>query len=260
MEGARTRTAAVIGVEGRLIEVAADVASGLPATILTGLPDTVLREARDRVRAAIVNSDERWPFSKITIGLYPAMLPRHGSAYDLAIAIAIMSANGDLPAPAETMMFLAELGLDGRLRAVPGVLPAALAATDAEITTIVVATANPAEASLVPGLTVVAADNLAEVAAWLRGGTLRRTGKRLAPVAATVLSLRSRRRTWRTSPGRPRRGGHWRSAPSQAPPVVARRGRGQARRCWPNGCRRSSPRWTSLRHLRSPRSTRWPGR
>ena len=74
---------------------------GLPATILTGLPDTVLREARDRVRAAIINSGERWPSSKITVGLYPAMLPKRGSAYDLAIAIAIMAANGDLPAPPE---------------------------------------------------------------------------------------------------------------------------------------------------------------
>ena len=170
METARTRTATVIGVEGHLIEVEADIALGLPATILTGLPDTVLREARDRVRAAILNSDERWPSTKITVGLRPAMLPKRGSAYDLAIAIAIMAANGELPAPPETAMFLAELGLDGRLRPVPGVLPAALAAARAEITTVVVATANQAEAGQVPGLTVIAADNLTEVARWLRGG------------------------------------------------------------------------------------------
>ena len=170
METARTRTATVIGAEGHLVEVEAGIAPGLPATIVTGLPDTVLREARDRVRAAIINSAERWPASKITVGLYPAMLPKRGSAYDLAIAIAIMAANGDLPAPAEGVMFLAELGLDGRLRPVPGVLPAALTATRAEITTIVVATANEAEAGLAPSLTVIAADSLTEVAAWLRGG------------------------------------------------------------------------------------------
>jgi magnesium chelatase family protein len=170
METARTRTATVIGAEGHLIEVEADIAPGLPATILTGLPDTVLREARDRVRAAIINSGEHWPSARITVGLRPAALPKRGSAYDLAIAVAIMAANGDLPAPPEGVMFLAELGLDGRLRPVPGVLPAALAATDAEITTIVVATANQAEAGLVPGLTVIAADNLSGVAAWLRGG------------------------------------------------------------------------------------------
>jgi magnesium chelatase family protein len=172
MKAARTRTATVIGVEGHVVEVEADVAPGLPATIVTGLPDTVLREARDRVRAAIINSGECWPASKITVGLYPAMLPKRGSAYDLAIAIAIMAANGDLPAPPESIIFLAELGLDGRLRPVPGVLPAALTATRAEITTIVVATANQAEASLAPGLTVIAADSLTEVAGWLRGGPL----------------------------------------------------------------------------------------
>ena len=170
METARTRTATVIGVEGHLLEVEADVAPGLPATILTGLPDTVLREARDRVRAAIINSGEHWPSAKVIVGLRPAALPKRGSAYDLAIAIAIMAANGDLPAPAEAVMFLAELGLDGRLRPVPGVLPAALTAAGSEMTTIVVATANQAEASLVPGLTVIAADNLSGVAAWLRGG------------------------------------------------------------------------------------------
>jgi magnesium chelatase family protein len=169
MDAVRTRTATLIGAEGHLIEVEADIAQGLPATIVSGLPDTVLREARDRVRAAIINSGERWPSSKITVGLYPAMLPKRGSAYDLAIAIAIMAANGDLPAPPETAMFLAELGLDGRLRPVPGVLPAALAVTGSEITTIVVATANYAEAGLAPGLTVIAADNLAEIVAWLRG-------------------------------------------------------------------------------------------
>jgi magnesium chelatase family protein len=170
MDAARTRTAAVIGVEGHLIEVEADITRGLPTTILTGLPDTVLREARDRVRAAIINSGERWPSSKITISLYPAMLPKRGSAYDLAIAIAIMAANGDLPTLPERTMFLAELSLDGRLRPVSGVLPAALAAADGEVTTIVVATANKAEASLMADLTVIAADNLARVTGWLRGG------------------------------------------------------------------------------------------
>ena len=122
------------------------------------------------MRAAIINSGEHWPSAKITVGLRPAVLPKRGSAYDLAIAIAIMAANGDLPAPPEGIMFLAELGLDGRLRPVTGVLPAALAAADAEITTIVVATANQAEAGLVPGLTVIAAGSLAEIATWLRGG------------------------------------------------------------------------------------------
>ena len=170
MEAARTRTATVIGVEGHLVEVEAGIADGLPATIITGLPDTALREARDRVRAAIVNSDERWPDAKITVSLLPAALPKRGSAYDLAIAVAVLAANGDLAAIPEETAFLAELGLDGRLRPVHGVLPAALAAAHAGITTIVVAAANYAEADQVPGMTVVGAESLTEVVAWLRGG------------------------------------------------------------------------------------------
>ena len=170
MGTARTRTAALTGIGARIIDVDADIASGLPATVLAGLPDSALREARDRIRAAIVNSGERWPGSKITVGLYPAALPKRGSGCDLAIAIAIMTANGDLPTPPEGTVFLSELGLDGRLRPVPGVLPAVLAAAEAGIGTIVVAAANQAEAVLVPGMTVITAGSLAEVAAWLRGG------------------------------------------------------------------------------------------
>jgi magnesium chelatase family protein len=170
MGTARTRTAAIAGISAHLVDVEADIASGLPATILAGLPDTALREARDRIRAAMVNSGERWPIAKITVSLAPAALPKRGSAFDLAIAIAILAANGDLPAPPESTMFLSELGLDGRLRPVPGVLPAVLAAAEAGITAVVVAAANRAEAALVPGMTVIAAGSLAEVAAWVRGG------------------------------------------------------------------------------------------
>ena len=114
---ARTYSVALVGVRGHLIEVEADIASGLPATILVGLPDTALREARDRIRAAIVNSGEDWPSSKITVGLSPAALPKRGSGFDLAIAVAILAAAEAVPLDAPAgKMFLAELGLDGRLR------------------------------------------------------------------------------------------------------------------------------------------------
>jgi len=167
---ARTHSVAIVGVAGHLIEVEADIAQGLPMTILIGLPDTALREARDRIRAAIVNSGESWPQQKITVGLSPASLPKRGSGFDLAIAIAIMTANNALPLSAPAgKMFLAELGLDGRLRPVPGVLPAVITA-EPRVDTIVVAAENAAEARLVPGVRVVAAGSLAEVAIWLRGG------------------------------------------------------------------------------------------
>ena len=167
---ARAYSVALVGVRGHLIEVEADIASGLPATIVVGLPDTALREARDRIRAAIVNSGQTWPNSKITVGLSPAALPKRGSGFDLAIAIAILAAAEAVPASALAgKMFLAELGLDGRLRPVPGVLPAVVAA-EAGVGTVVVAAQNVAEAALVPGVQVVGASTLLEVIIWLRGG------------------------------------------------------------------------------------------
>jgi len=167
---ARTFSVALVGVRGHLIEVEADIASGLPATIVVGLPDAALREARDRIRAAIVNSGESWPNAKITVGLSPATLPKRGSGFDLAIAVAILAAAGALPLTTPAgKMFLAELGLDGRLRPVSGVLPAVVAA-EHDVDTVVVAAQNVAEAALVPGLRVVGASSLAEVAIWLRGG------------------------------------------------------------------------------------------
>jgi magnesium chelatase family protein len=167
---ARTYSVALVGVRGHLIEVEADIASGLPATILVGLPDTALREARDRIRAAIVNSGQTWPNSKITVGLSPATLPKRGSGFDLAIAVAILAAAEVVPADALAgKMFLAELGLDGRLRPVPGVLPAVVAA-EGGAGTVVVAAQNVAEAALVPGVRVIGASSLLEVIVWLRGG------------------------------------------------------------------------------------------
>src|SRR6202020_2634739 len=160
---ARTHSIALVGVQGHPVEIEADIENGLVGLMLVGLPDTALREARDRIRAAIVNSGERWPNSKISVGLSPATLPKRGSGFDLAIAVAILGADDSLPLAAPAgKMFLAELGLDGRLRPVPGVLPAvAAAAPDSD--TVVVAAQNAAEAALVPGVRVVGASTLAEV-------------------------------------------------------------------------------------------------
>jgi magnesium chelatase family protein len=170
---ARSYAIALVGVVGHMVEVEAHVSNGLPAVIMVGLPDTALREARDRIRAAILNSDLKWPDNKITIGLSPASLPKRGSGFDLSIAVAILAASADAATPMHVprrAVFVAELGLDGRLRPVPGVLPAVVAAAGAGIDTVVVAGPNRAEAALVPGLTVVAATWLPEVVMWLRGG------------------------------------------------------------------------------------------
>ncbi len=121
---ARTHAIALVGVHGHLVEIEADIENGLVALLLVGLPDTALREARDRIRAAIINSRESWPQRRITVGLSPASLPKRGSGFDVAIAVAILAADGALPGKSLAgTVFLGELGLDGRMRAVPGVLP-----------------------------------------------------------------------------------------------------------------------------------------
>jgi magnesium chelatase family protein len=173
---ARTHSVALVGVQGHLVEVEADIANGLVGMVLVGLPDTALREARDRIRSAIVNSGEQWPQRRITVGLSPASLPKRGSGFDLSIAIAILAADGVLKAAALAgVMFLGELGLDGRLRPVRGVLPAVVAAASAGFSQIAVARANAGEAALVPGVRVVSAPTLAALLAWLRG-TMSRAG------------------------------------------------------------------------------------
>ena len=167
---ARTYSVALIGVTGHVVEIEADIANGLPAVIVVGLPDTALREARDRIRAAITNSREEWPQRKITVGLSPASLPKRGSWFDLAIAIGILAAAGKVPrAAAAGVMFFGELGLDGRLRPVCGVLPAVARAAEKGFGKVMVAEQNAAEAALVPGVRVIAVNSLTRAADWLRG-------------------------------------------------------------------------------------------
>jgi magnesium chelatase family protein len=167
---ARTHSVALVGVEGHVVECEADIANGLVGMILVGLPDTALREARDRIRSAIINSGEQWPQRRITVGLSPASLPKRGSGFDLPIACALLAAAGVLQAAMLAgMVFLGELGLDGQLRPVRGVLPATMTAAAAGFRCVVVARANAPEAALVPGLRVVSAPTLAALLTWLRG-------------------------------------------------------------------------------------------
>jgi magnesium chelatase family protein len=168
---ARTHSIALVGVQGHHIEIEADIENGLVALLLVGLPDPALREARDRIRAAIINSKEAWPQRRITVGLSPASLPKRGSSFDVGIAVAILGAAEVLPATSlADLMFIGELGLDGRLRPVRGVLPAVVAAAAAGFGTVVVPADNAPEAALVPGIRVLAADSLGSLLDWLRGG------------------------------------------------------------------------------------------
>lgn len=168
MTGALGRTAAVslVGLTGHLVEVEAHLAASIPGFTLVGLPDTSLAEARDRVRAAMSSSGLPWPQRRITVNLSPASLPKAGSGFDLAVAVATLAAAGVCGEVPQGVVHIGELGLDGRLRPVRGVLPAVVAAVAAGHPRVVVPAANAAEARLVPGAQVRTAGHLAEVAAW----------------------------------------------------------------------------------------------
>lgn len=161
--------ATTVGVQGQLVTVEVDVTSGLPGIGVVGLPDASVQEARWRTRSALTNSGFDWPGQRITVSLAPAETRKHGSGLDLPIAAGILCASGQLSEEAVHRLALcAELGLDGRLRPVRGVVPAAIAAHSAGATTMVVAQENAHEASLVPGLAVLTGSDLAAVVRELR--------------------------------------------------------------------------------------------
>ncbi|WP_399085199.1 YifB family Mg chelatase-like AAA ATPase [Streptomyces sp. BBFR2] len=165
---ARTCSVALVGVEGVVVEVQADLEPGVAAFTLVGLPDKSLVEAKDRVRAAVVNSGAEWPQKKLTVGLSPASVPKSGSGFDLAVACAVLGAAERLdPRELTDLMMIGELGLDGRVRPVRGVLPAVLAAAEAGYRTVVVPECTAAEASLVPGITVLGIRSLRQLIAVL---------------------------------------------------------------------------------------------
>lgn len=161
---ARTWAVALVGLDGAMVEVEADIGQTLPAFSIVGLPDAALNEARERLRAAARNSGRPLSPRKLTVNLTPATLPKRGSLFDLAIVMSALQAAGDVP-PTGRTVFLAELGLDGALRPVQGILPAVMAAVRAGHEHIVVAGAGAAEAALVPGARVQGFGCLADVLA-----------------------------------------------------------------------------------------------
>ena len=159
----RTYSIALVGLNGYMVEVEADIGQTLPAFIILGLPDASLNEARERIRSAAKNSGIPLSRRKITANLIPASLPKRGSGFDLAVTMAVLRAANDIK-PTGRTVFIAELGLDGRLRPVRGILPAVMASVRAGYPEIVVAQANAAEASLVPGAKVRGYRTLARLA------------------------------------------------------------------------------------------------
>ena len=167
---ARTLAMTLAGLHGEPVDVQADMSAGLPGVTFTGLADVAVKESRDRIRAAVCNSGLDWPNRKITVALLPADMRKVGSRFDLAMAIAVLGCAGEVPPDAIAgVMWIGELGLDGRLRPVHGVLPSVIAARAAGVARVVVPAVNAAEAALVPGVEVLVAVDLAGVIAWLRG-------------------------------------------------------------------------------------------
>lgn len=170
MSLARAYGVVIQGVEAHVVEIEAHLSSGLPSMGIVGLPDTAVGEARDRVRAAIQNSGARWPQQRITVGLSPASLHKRGSGLDLGIATAILAADRQIPVDSGTDAILfGELGLDGRVRPVPGAVMAAVAARRGGRGRIVVASPHAGQAGIVPGIEAVGVVSLQHWGAMLTG-------------------------------------------------------------------------------------------
>jgi magnesium chelatase family protein len=167
---ARIRSATVVGIRALPVDVEVDLAPGLPTFATVGLPQAAVKESRERVNAALVNSGHEFPLKRVTVNLAPADIPKSGSAFDLPIALGVLVASDQLPsAPLESLLVVGELGLEGSLRPVRGALPMAVAARAAGCRAMLLPGANVAEASVVEGIEVRGAASLAEVVAFLRG-------------------------------------------------------------------------------------------
>lgn len=158
------------GIDAPLVSVEVHLANGLPGLSIVGLPELAVRESKDRVRGALLNSRFEFPARRTTINLAPADLPKEGARFDLAIALGILAASGQIPKLALSgYEFIGELALSGELRPVAGALPVALAAKQAG-RTLVLPLANAAEAALVKGVRIHAAETLLEICDHLISG------------------------------------------------------------------------------------------
>ena len=165
------KTMGVSGIEGSLISVECYISNGLPGFDIVGLPDAAVKEARDRVRAAVKVSGMKFPSSRITVNLAPASLKKAGTHYDLPILLSIMAASGMIRRPSSTSAFIGEVSLDGQIRPVSGVLPMAIAAKVAGIKTIYVPAQNAPEATLARGPAIIPVHTVRELADALNGET-----------------------------------------------------------------------------------------
>ncbi|MDQ6988963.1 MAG: YifB family Mg chelatase-like AAA ATPase [Mariprofundaceae bacterium] len=168
---ARLASASLRGLEAEAVDVEVDLSRGMPSWSLVGLPDGAVREARDRVRAALLNSNFEFPLRHITVNLSPADKRKDGSYFDLPVAVGLLLASAQLLLEENAVLpfMVGELALDGRLNPISGVLPLTIFAQKQGFTSIIVPLANAEEAAVVQGIEVIAASNLLEVAAHMQG-------------------------------------------------------------------------------------------
>ena len=166
---AKTMSCALQGLDGYIVDVEADASGGLPQFDIVGLPDTAVKEAKDRVRAAIKNCGFDFPSRRYTVNLAPAHIKKGGAAFDLPIAIAILKATGQLKADTDGYIFLGELSLNGEIRAVNGILPSAAAAVSFGVKKFIVPRDNAGEAALIEEAEVFGASDLYSAISHLKG-------------------------------------------------------------------------------------------
>lgn len=165
----RLKSVGLFGIDSYMIEVEADISTGLPAFDIVGLPDTAVKESRDRVRAAIKNCGYKFPVSRITINLAPADLKKEGSIYDLPVLIAILKASGQLKSDLNDSIFVGELSLDGRVRPSGGILAIAITALNNKIKNVFVPAENAAEAAVIDGINVYGISTVKEIIEHIKG-------------------------------------------------------------------------------------------
>lgn len=166
---AKSRTCAIEGLDGYIVEVEVDISPGLPSFTIVGLPDTAVQEARERVRPAIRNSGCEFPMRRITASLAPADLRKAGPSYDLPLALSVLMSSGQLPPIPDNAVFLGELSLDGAVRHTNGILPMVVVAQEEGFEGVFVPALDAQEAALIEGIEVFPVETLTQVVAHLRG-------------------------------------------------------------------------------------------
>lgn len=167
----KTNTTTLIGLDGKLVEVESDITSGLPSFNIVGLPDSSIKEAKDRVRVALINSGYKFPAGRITINLSPADLKKEGTQLDLPIAISLLVSMGVITLPYEDYIFLGEISLDGRIIPIKGALAMVIAMRELGFSKFILADANKDECAIISDVEIYPFDNLNDIISYINKET-----------------------------------------------------------------------------------------